>query len=319
MTTAVGDNQNIGPKAGTRSWNRGGAVSGAICFLTHSRGPYELLAKPRRVRLPDMALLAQAQRPGLRRRTRRREMTGNLTLDAFKDLTASGEIDTVIACIVDMQGRLQGKRFVAQHFVDTAWEETHCCNYLLATDLEMWTVEGYESTSWRAGYGDYMMKPDLSTLRGRGLAAAHRDGALRRARPPRPRPDRPFAARDAADPGRPAGGDGARGDHRHRARVLHLQEELRGAASEGYRDLAPLTDYNADYSLHLGTKDEPVMHPLRQGLYAVRRAGRGHEGRGRGRAGGAQHPLRHRPRPAPSTIRSPSTPPRRWASSPATR
>ena len=92
-------------------------------------------------------------------------MTGNLTFDALKDLTASGEIDTVIACIVDMQGRLQGKRFVAQHFVDAAWEETHCCNYLLATDLEMWTVEGFEATSWRAGYGDYMMKPDLSTLR----------------------------------------------------------------------------------------------------------------------------------------------------------
>jgi len=95
-------------------------------------------------------------------------MTGNLTLDELKDLTTSGEIDTVIACMVDMQGRLQGKRFLASHFLDTAWEETHCCNYLLATDLEMWTVDGYESTSWSAGYGDYMMKPDLGTLRRAG-------------------------------------------------------------------------------------------------------------------------------------------------------
>ncbi|HCD79197.1 MAG TPA: glutamine synthetase, partial [Alphaproteobacteria bacterium] len=45
------------------------------------------------------------------------------------------------------------------------WEETHCCDYLLATDLEMATPEGYEATSWESGYGDYIMKPDLSTLR----------------------------------------------------------------------------------------------------------------------------------------------------------
>ncbi|MCP5036770.1 MAG: glutamine synthetase, partial [Rhodobacteraceae bacterium] len=92
-------------------------------------------------------------------------MPGKLTLDDLKAQAASGQIDTVLACMIDMQGRLMGKRFVAQHFVDSAWEETHCCNYLLATDLEMHTVEGYASTSWQAGYGDYMMRPDLSTLR----------------------------------------------------------------------------------------------------------------------------------------------------------
>ena len=74
-------------------------------------------------------------------------------------------VDTVLACLVDMQGRLMGKRFVARHFVDSAWEETHCCNYLLATDLEMATPDGYASTSWESGYGDYVMKPDLATLR----------------------------------------------------------------------------------------------------------------------------------------------------------
>ncbi len=58
-----------------------------------------------------------------------------------------------------------GKRFHARHFVDSAYEETHCCNYLLATDLEMATPDGYASTSWERGYGDYVMKPDLTTLR----------------------------------------------------------------------------------------------------------------------------------------------------------
>jgi glutamine synthetase len=92
-------------------------------------------------------------------------MLGMLTLDELKQEVSLGTIDTVLACQVDMQGRLMGKRFHAQFFVDSAWEETHCCNYLLATDMEMETVAGYKSTSWEAGYGDYVMKPDLSTLR----------------------------------------------------------------------------------------------------------------------------------------------------------
>ena len=66
---------------------------------------------------------------------------------------------------VDMQGRLMGKRFQAEFFLESAHQETHSCNYLLATDFEMETVPGYKATSWAAGYGDYVMKPDLSTLR----------------------------------------------------------------------------------------------------------------------------------------------------------
>ena len=64
-----------------------------------------------------------------------------------------------------MQGRLMGKRFQAEFFLESGHRETHSCNYLLATDFEMETVPGYKATSWAAGYGDYVMKPDLSTLR----------------------------------------------------------------------------------------------------------------------------------------------------------
>ena len=92
-------------------------------------------------------------------------MTSALTFEALKDQVLRGETDTVLACFVDMQGRLMGKRFHARHFVDGAWNETHCCNYLLATDLEMETPGGFASASWQTGYGDYIMKPDLSTLR----------------------------------------------------------------------------------------------------------------------------------------------------------
>ena len=87
-----------------------------------------------------------------------------LTLDALKTKAASGEIDTVLACGVDMQGRLIGKRFHVANFLEAGIEETHCCNYLLATDLEMATPDGFAATSWAAGYGDFTMAPDLATL-----------------------------------------------------------------------------------------------------------------------------------------------------------
>ena len=81
-------------------------------------------------------------------------MSGNLTFDQLKQQVAAGDIDTVLVCLVDMQGRLMGKRFHAQNFITTSYEETHCCNYLLATDLEMATPDGYASTSWETGYGE---------------------------------------------------------------------------------------------------------------------------------------------------------------------
>jgi glutamine synthetase len=92
-------------------------------------------------------------------------MPGNLTLETLKSAIKRGEIDTVLVAGVDMQGRLMGKRFHAQFFVDSGYEETHCCNYLLAVDMEMTTVQGYKSSNWQTGYGDYVMKPDMATLR----------------------------------------------------------------------------------------------------------------------------------------------------------
>ena len=71
-----------------------------------------------------------------------------------------------------------GKRFQAEFFLESAHRETHGCNYLLATDHEMETVPGFKATSWAAGYGDYVMRPDLSTLR---VPVARRHGAGARA------------------------------------------------------------------------------------------------------------------------------------------
>lgn len=90
---------------------------------------------------------------------------GMLTLDDLKREIAAGTIDTVIAAMVDLQGRLVGKRFHGQFFADGGHEETHGCNYLLGVDIEMEPVPGYKATSWERGYGDFVLKPDMATLR----------------------------------------------------------------------------------------------------------------------------------------------------------
>jgi glutamine synthetase len=92
-------------------------------------------------------------------------MAGNLTFDQLKEAVAAGDVDTVLVCFVDMQGRLIGKRFQAEYFLDSAHEETHGCDYLLANDIDMEPVPGYAAANWEKGYGDFVMKPDLATLR----------------------------------------------------------------------------------------------------------------------------------------------------------
>jgi glutamine synthetase len=92
-------------------------------------------------------------------------MAGTLTFRQLEKEVASGGIDTVLACAVDMQGRLIGKRFLARFFVESAHDETHGCNYLLANDIDMEPVPGYKAASWTKGYGDFVMKPDLETIR----------------------------------------------------------------------------------------------------------------------------------------------------------
>src|SRR5882757_7905167 len=87
----------------------------------------------------------------------------------LKELRAgvdTDEIDTVLLALTDMQGRLQGKRLHARHFLDEVAEHgAEGCNYLLAVDVEMNTVGGYAMSSWERGYGDFVLRPDLSTLR----------------------------------------------------------------------------------------------------------------------------------------------------------
>src|SRR5579871_5489167 len=91
---------------------------------------------------------------------------GIIPLEQLIALVADGSIDTVVNAIVDMQGRLVGKRVTGDFFVEHCVEHgTHFCVYLLGTDVEMTTPDGFPGMSWETGYGDWLARPDWSTLR----------------------------------------------------------------------------------------------------------------------------------------------------------
>lgn len=195
-------------------------------------------------------------------------MPANLTLEALQAAVRAGEIDTVIVALVDMQGRLLGKRFHAAHFLEN-YHETHCCTYLLSTDLEMNTVPGFKAASWSTGYGDYVMKPDLSTLRlipwNPGAAFCmvdlcdHHTGELI-----------PHAPRSVLR------GQIARAEAMGLTPMMATELEFYLFSGNyhqmydgGYRDLVPTSRHNVDYGITSTFGDEPVMRALRNGLYGA--------------------------------------------------
>ena len=195
-------------------------------------------------------------------------MSAMLTLEQLKQEFAAGTIDTVLACQIDMQGRLMGKRFHADYFINHAVEETHSCNYLLATDLEMETVDGYKSTSWEAGYGDYVMKPDMTTLRRvpwlEGTALVLCD-VLDHHYNPVPHSPRAILRKQID---RLA----AMGMEAMMATELEffLFDQTYGEACEaGYRNMKLASAYNEDYHIFQTTKEEPVIRAMRNGVYGA--------------------------------------------------
>ncbi|HPQ94255.1 MAG: glutamine synthetase [Thiothrix sp.] len=196
-------------------------------------------------------------------------MQAMLTLDALKQEFEAGHIDTVLACQVDMQGRLMGKRFHAADFIGHAVQETHSCVYLLATDLEMHTVEGYESASWSRGYGDYIMKPDLATLRRvpwlEGTAMVLCDVLDHHTRKPVAHAPRALLQQQVA---RLA----AMGMLPMMATELEyflFEQSYREIQAAGFRGMRLLTPYNADYNINLTNREEAVNRAIRNGLYGA--------------------------------------------------
>ncbi|WP_341367544.1 glutamine synthetase family protein [Yoonia sp. BS5-3] len=196
-------------------------------------------------------------------------MPGLLTFDDLKARVAEGSIDTVLTVFPDMQGRLMGKRFHAVNFVETSFKETHCCNYLLATDLEMATPDGYASSSWEKGYGDYIMAPDLATIRElpwlEGTAMVLCDILDHHTHEPVPHAPRQVLKRQV-DRLKALGFDAMMATE---LEFFLFEKSFDDIRRSGFRDLTPISGYNEDYAILQTTKEEGVMRPIRNHLFAA--------------------------------------------------
>ncbi len=186
-----------------------------------------------------------------------------LTLEELRVGVESGAIDTVALALVDMQGRLQGKRLHAPYFLDEVLAHgSEACDYLLAVDVEMNTVEGYASSGWERGYGDFVMVPDLRTLRrlpwqpGTALVLADLTSVAGAPVPVSPRQ----ILRRQADALAQRGLTAYAGTE---LEFCVYRDTYEQAWQRSYRDLTPANLYNVDYSL-LGTaRVEPLLRRLR--------------------------------------------------------
>ena len=193
-------------------------------------------------------------------------MPAPLTVEQLRAQIDGGEIDTVLVAFTDMQGRLQGKRCHARYFLDEVLPHAaEACNYLLAVDVDMNTVAGYAMSSWDTGYGDFVLRPDLTTVR---LVPWHPATAL------------VMCDLEWAD-GTPVVASPRQILRRQidrlaeRGLVAYAGTELEfivfhdtyeQAWSAGYRQLAPANQYNIDYSL-LGTaRVEPLLRRIRNDM-----------------------------------------------------
>ncbi|MEO6116419.1 MAG: glutamine synthetase family protein [Pseudolysinimonas sp.] len=192
--------------------------------------------------------------------------SGNLTNDELGVLIGKGEIDTVIVAFCDMQGRLVGKRSSARLFQeDIAAHGAEACNYLLAVDVEMNTVDGYAISSWETGYGDMVLKPDLDTLRlipwlpGTALVMADLNKMDGSPVPQSPRDILKQQIARLAERGlTPFVGT--------ELEFIVFENTYRDAWAKKYEGLTPASDYNIDYALLASTRMEPLLRDIRNGM-----------------------------------------------------
>ncbi|HET7303369.1 MAG TPA: glutamine synthetase family protein [Segeticoccus sp.] len=192
-----------------------------------------------------------------------------LTLEQLRARIEAGEIDTVIAAFTDMQGRLQGKRLHARYFLDeVVGHGTEGCNYLLATDVEMNTVAGYEMTSWEKGYGDMEFRPDFDTIRVvphlPGTAMVQCDLGWMDHTWVEQSPRRILANQLER-----AAADGLVALAGTELEFIVFNDTFEDAWNLGYRGLTPANQYNVDYSVLGTSRVEPLLRDIRNSMYAA--------------------------------------------------
>ncbi|HEV7193135.1 MAG TPA: glutamine synthetase family protein [Jatrophihabitantaceae bacterium] len=192
--------------------------------------------------------------------------TAPMTVDELRAAVAGGDIHTVVLAIPDMQGRLQGKRLDATYFLDDVLDHgTDGCNYLLAVDVEMNTVEGFAISSWERGYGDLVMLPDLDTLRRvpwqPGTAMLLADAGWLDGTPVVESPRQ--ILRRQLDRLAERGWQAMVGTE---LEFIVFNDTYEQAWSKGYRDLDPANQYNIDYSILGTSRVEPLLREIRLGM-----------------------------------------------------
>ena len=193
-------------------------------------------------------------------------MSASLSVEQLAELVEVGEVDTVVVAFTDMQGRLQGKRCHAKFFLDEVLgHASEACNYLLAVDVDMNTVSGYAMSSWDTGYGDFVMRPDVSTLRllpwqpgtalvicdlewedGTPVVASPRQILRRQIERLRERGLVAYAGTELE--------------------FIVFQDTYEAAWTSGYRGLTPANQYNVDYSLQGTARVEPLLRRIRNDM-----------------------------------------------------
>jgi glutamine synthetase len=204
------------------------------------------------------------------------DRTPPLSVEELRVLVDAGEIDTVVLAFTDMQGRLQGKRFAARYFLDTVLEHgTEGCNYLLAVDVDLNTVEGYEMSSWERGYGDFAMHGDTATLRrtpwNPGTALITADLAWHDRSPVAASP-RQILRRQLdrlREAGRERTGSGWSAYAGTELEFLLFKDTYEEGWSRGYRGMNPANQYNADYSVLATGRVEPLLRRIRNEMGAA--------------------------------------------------
>ncbi|MGI9823340.1 glutamine synthetase family protein [Agromyces sp. Marseille-Q5079] len=191
---------------------------------------------------------------------------GFLDLEALRTAVSEGDVDTVIVAFTDMQGRLVGKRVSARLFLDDVAEHgAEACNYLLAVDVEMNTVDGYAMSSWERGYGDMALIPDFTTLRAAPWLEATAlvtadlqwlDGTPVEAAPRR-------ILQRQLDRLAERGLTAYVGTE---LEFIVFDDSFRDAWRKGYRELTPASDYNIDYALLASTRMEPLLRDIRNSM-----------------------------------------------------
>lgn len=188
-----------------------------------------------------------------------------MTFEALQAAVEAGEIDTVVMAMPDQFGRLVGKRFHAVYFVKQAYEETHACDYLLANDIDMEPVPGYAATNWGKGYGDFVLKPDMKTLRRlpwlEGTALVLCDVTDHHGEPV-PHAPRSILKRQIE---RLAAQD-RRAYCASELEFYLFDESYASADAKRFHDLSAAGSYIEDYHIFQTTKEEPVMRAIRNGL-----------------------------------------------------